>query len=163
VRGLTGDISLTHVGPELCDVVARLAPLPGQERFAGRPADALAAAEADPGRRPVAIVEDGAPVGFFVLHHGTSAGELAPDERDVLLRNFFVDAAAQGRGVASRALAALPAFVRAHRPGARRVVLTVNVRNPRAIRTYRAAGFVDTGELYLGGARGPQHVFVLAL
>ena len=45
----------------------------------------------------------------------------------------------------------------------RRIVLSVNVRNPVAIRTYARAGFADTGELYLGGTAGPQHVFELWL
>ena len=88
---------------------------------------------------------------------------LAPEPRDVLLRAFLVDAAAQGRGIATRALAHLPDFVAERLPGARRIVLSVNLRNPVAIRTYARAGFADTGELYHGGAAGPQHVFELWL
>ena len=99
-----------------------------------------------------------------MLHRGPGAAiELAPEHRDVLLRAFLVDAAAQGRGVATRALAALPDFVAERLPGVRRVVLSVNVRNPVAIRTYARAGFADTGALYLGGTAGPQHVFELWL
>jgi len=157
------DVRLAPVGPELRDRLLRLAPRPDQERFAGPLAQLLPAAEADPERTPVAILLDGAPVGFFVLHRGAGAHELAPEDGDVLLRAFLVDAAAQGRGVATRALAALPDFVAGHLPGARRVVLTVNVGNPVAIRTYARAGFADTGVLYHRGAAGPQHVFELWL
>ena len=48
-------------------------------------------------------------------------------------------------------------------PGVHRIVLSVNVKNPVAIRTYARAGFADSGRRYLGGAAGPQHVFELWL
>jgi RimJ/RimL family protein N-acetyltransferase len=157
------DVRLAPAGPELRERLLALAPRPEQERFAGRLTQTLPAAEADPEREPVAILADGEPVGFFVLHRGPAAGELAPDRRDVLLRAFLVDARAQGRGIATRALAALPDFVAESLPGVHRIVLSVNVKNPVAIRTYARAGFADSGRLYLGGAAGPQHVFELWL
>jgi len=157
------DVRLARVRPDLRDRLLGLAPRPDQERFAGRLAETLPAAEADPDREPVAILEGDEPVGFFVLHRGPAAGVLAPEARDVLLRAFLVDASAQGRGIATRALAGLPGFVGERLPGVRRIVLSVNVRNPVAIRTYARAGFADTGELYLGGTAGPQHVFELWL
>src|ERR687890_2062337 len=128
------DARLAPVGPELRDRLLRLGPRPQQERFAGRLTETLPAAEADPEREPVAILEGDEPVGFFVLHRGPAAGELAPEPRDVLLRAFLVDARAQGRGIATRALGALPDFVAERMPGVRRIVLTVNVKNPVAIR-----------------------------
>src|ERR671933_2571799 len=145
------DVRLAPVAPPLHERLLGLAPRPEQERFAGRLADTLPAAEADPERTPVAILADGEPVGFFVLHRGPAAGVLASEPRDVLLRAFLVDARFQGRGIATRALAALPDFVADHLPGARRIVLSVNVRNPVAIRSYQRAGFADTGGLYQGG------------
>jgi RimJ/RimL family protein N-acetyltransferase len=157
------DVRLAPVAPALRERLLALAPRPEQERFAGRLSDTLPAAEADPEREPVAILEGDEPVGFFVLHRGPAAGELAPERRDVLLRAFLVDAAAQGRGIATRALAALPDFVSERLPGVRRIVLSVNVKNPVAIRTYARAGFADSGALYHGGAAGPQHVFELWL
>jgi RimJ/RimL family protein N-acetyltransferase len=157
------DVRLAPVGPELRERLLALAPRPEQERFAGRLTETLPAAEADAEREPVAILEGDEPVGFFVLHRGPAAGELAPERRDVLLRAFLVDAAAQGRGIATRALAALPDFVAERQPGVRRIVLSVNVRNPVAIRTYAKAGFADSGAFYHGGAAGPQHVFELWL
>ena len=156
-------VHLAPAAPDLRDRLLALAARPEQERFAGRLAETLPAAEADPEREPVAILEDGEPVGFFVLHRGPSAGQLAPERRDVLLRAFLVDAAAQGRGIATRELAALPDFVATRLPGVHRIVLTVNVENPVAIRTYRRAGFADSGALYHGGTAGPQHVFELWL
>ena len=55
------------------------------------------------------------------------------------------------------------AIVAGARPGIRLVVLSLNLRNPFAIRTYRRAGFADTGTLCDGGASGPQHVYELWL
>jgi RimJ/RimL family protein N-acetyltransferase len=157
------DVRLAPVHPDLREALLRLAPRPDQERFAGRLTDTLPAAEADPDREPVAILADDEPVGFFVLHRGPAAGALAPEPRDVLLRAFLVDAAHQGRGIATRALEALPDFVAQRLEGVRRIVLSVNVRNPIAIRTYKRAGFADSGALYHGGPAGPQHVFELWL
>ena len=157
------DVSLHPVGPDLRDRVLALGPRPDQRVFAGAPVETLPVAEADPRRQPVAIVADGEPVGFCVLHRGPGPGGLAPAQSDLLLRAFCVDAAAQGRGIATRALRGLPGFVAQHFPGVRRVVLTVNTRNPAAIRAYRNAGFLDRGELYHGGADGPQHILELAL
>jgi RimJ/RimL family protein N-acetyltransferase len=156
-------VRLATVSPDLREALLRLAPQPEQERFAGRLTETLPAAEADPERMPVAILADDEPAGFFVLHRGPAAGVLAPERRDVLLRAFLVDAGFQGRGIATAALGVLPGFVAQRLPGIRRIVLSVNVRNPVAIRTYLRAGFADTGALYHGGMAGPQHVFELWL
>jgi len=43
------------------------------------------------------------------------------------------------------------------------VVLTVNHRNPAAIATYLKGGFAQTGQDYLDGPFGPQHVMVLGV
>ena len=61
------------------------------------------------------------------------------------------------------ALAALPAYVCRCFPTAGAVVLTVDVRNVEAYAAYLAGGFIDTGELHLGGGAGPQHVLRLVL
>jgi len=151
------------VGPDLREAVLGLAPRADQERFCGRTRETLPEAEAASGARGVAILEDSHPVGFFALHRGPASGALTPTDRDVLLRGFFVDAGAQGRGIATGALERLPMFLREHLAGVRRVVLTVNVQNPPAIRTYKRAGFVDTGDVYRGGRNGPQHIFELRI
>ncbi len=155
-------VALALVGPVLREAVLALAPAPDQVRWCGLPAETLPAAEADPERLPVAILAGGAPAGFFVLHRGPGARPLAPPPGTVLLRAFFVDARAQGRGVAAGALAALPAFARAHLPGAEAIVLGVNQRNPAARRAYERAGFAATGALH-HGELGPQDVLRLEL
>jgi RimJ/RimL family protein N-acetyltransferase len=97
-------------------------------------------------------------VAFLVLDETPSD---ADPSADLLLRGFLVDAAAQGRGVATRAVAALPEVVRHDFPAAQTVVLTVNVRNPVARAVYLRGGFLDAGGLHLGGSAGPQHVLRL--
>ena len=154
------DVALVPVTPDLRGAVLRLAPRPEQEAFSGRAEQTLPVAEDHPTRHPVAILEGGVPVGFFVLD--TTPPPVRPGA-DLLLRAFFVDAASQGRGVGQAAVAALPALVRQRFPGAREVVLTVNLRNAAARAAYLSGGFVDTGELDLSGAAGPQSVLVLDL
>jgi len=41
--------------------------------------------------------------------------------------------------------------------------LTVNVRNESATGMYLKFGFQDSGELYLGGSAGPQHILIFPL
>ncbi len=119
-------------------------------------------ADADPSRRPVAILEAGGRSGCSCSSAARSRGGTscaAPDE--LFLRGFFVDAGEQGRGIATAALGLVRRFVRAHETGMRRVVLTVHVENEVAMRAYLRAGFADTGELDLTGRLGPQHVLEL--
>ncbi len=151
-----GLVRVPAAGP-LREAALRLAPRPEQEEFSGRAGQTLPLAERDPARHPYVLLEAGRPVAFLVLDETPSD---ADPSADLLLRGFLVDAAAQGRGVATRAVAALPDVVRRDFPAARTVVLTVNVR-PAARAVYLRGGFVDAGELYLGGSAGPQHVLRL--
>lgn len=140
-----------------------LRPLPAQEPFSSHAGRTLAAADADPLRTPFVVEHDGVAVGFGVIDRGGNLAQLVPDpERAVLLRAFYVDAAAQGRGHGRSAARLLPAFVRSIAPGTRTLVLTVNETNPVAIRAYAAGGFVDVGR-YLGGALGPQRIMAMEL
>ncbi len=156
---MDGLVAVPPSGP-LRDGALRLAPHPEQEEFSGRADQTLPLAERDPARHPYVLLEDGRPVAFLILDETPSD---ADPRADLLLRGFLVDAAEQGRGVATRAVAALPEVVRRDFPSARSVVLTVNVRNPAARAVYVRGGFVDAGELYLGGSVGPQHVLRLDL
>jgi RimJ/RimL family protein N-acetyltransferase len=155
-----GSIELRPLEDGMRAAVLALGLGPGQEQFSGAPARTLALGDAKPSREHVVIVRGGVPVGYFQLDRDSVPG--APSGPDVIgLRALLVDVAAQGEGVASAAMAALPAYVRARFPERRRVALTVNVTNPAAIAVYRRAGFSDTGEVYLAGPAGPQHVLVL--
>lgn len=141
------DILMTHELP------------PEQSRFAATASTSLPLGDTDPDRVSVAIVVGDVPVGMFALDRGGYLREFDPDPKTVLLRAFYVAPAHQGRGYARAAVAQVADFVRVHAPEINRVVLTVNQANPAAIRSYLAGGFSDTGEMYLGGDAGPQHVF----
>lgn len=154
-------MTVVPVSPALRAAVLALAPTAEQEPWSGAAVQTLPAAEADPRRHPFVILdEQRKPVGFFVLDETPSP---ADPSADLVLRAFFVDRAHQRRGVGGRALAALPGLVNRELPDARTVVLTVNVRNQVAHQLYLRHGFTETGELYLGGGAGPQHVLRLVL
>lgn len=157
-RSGAATVEVVPVTAQLRERVLLLAPHPAQEVFSGRAAQTLPVAEADPRRHPYAMVEAGRPVGFFVVDETPPEADPAAD---LHLRAFFVDAAAQGRGVAKAAVHGLEDLLQTDFPAARLVVLTVNARNPAARAAYLAGGFADTGELYLGGPAGPQHVLRL--
>jgi RimJ/RimL family protein N-acetyltransferase len=156
-------IALAIVDDELALAVRELRPLPEQERFSGRPAQTLPDATADPLREPVAVLEDGTPVGFLILDRDRRFALHTGGAPTLGVRAFFVAAEHQGRGVGTAALRALPAFVAARHPDVTHLALTVNVANPTAVRTYARAGWRDTGHLDHSGAYGPQHVLVLDL
>jgi RimJ/RimL family protein N-acetyltransferase len=134
---------------------------PGQRDFAAPAAESLLLGDRDPGRVSVAIVVDGVPVGMFALDRGGYFREFDDDPGAVLLRAFYVAPEHQGSGYATLAVSATRAFVQQRLPDVKRVVLTVNHRNPAAVATYLKGGFAQTGQDYLGGPFGPQHVMVL--
>ncbi|WP_238369147.1 GNAT family N-acetyltransferase [Heliomarina baculiformis] len=154
-------ISFGPIGPGDYHKVAHIAVAPEQVRFSGTVEDAFASPS--PTLDFYAIELDGNPVGFFKIdldyrreHDFALPGELG-------LRTVMLETAQQGKGVASQSLRALPAFLKKHYPEATSLALTVNTANAGAIRCYISSGFSDTGELYLGGDQGPQHVMRLAL
>jgi GNAT superfamily N-acetyltransferase len=134
---------------------------PEQRDFAAPAVDSLPLGDRDPDRLSVAIMVDGMPVGMFALDRGGYFREFDDDPCAVLLRAFYIAPEHQGSGYASEAVSATRAFVQQRLTDVRRVVLTVNHRNPAAIATYLKGGFAQTGQDYLGGPVGPQHVMVL--
>lgn len=74
------------------------------------------------------------------------------------LRTFLIDANQQGRGFGTLAVKALFPYLKENYANYPRIYLTVNAKNPAAHTCYQKAGFHETGEQYLGGAAGPQHI-----
>jgi RimJ/RimL family protein N-acetyltransferase len=134
-----------------------------QQDFAATAAESLPAGDLDPDRMSVAIVADGVPVGMFALDRGGYFREFDDDPCAVLLRAFYIAPEHQGHGYGTQAVSATRVFVQQRFPDVKRVVLTVNHRNPAALATYLSGGFVHTGDDYLGGPFGPQHVMVLEI
>ena len=102
-------------------------------------------------------------VGFFNIDTHYSQRYDFATNGDVGLRAFFVDKHHQGKGIAKSVLSLLNAYVGENYPTASAVCLTVNCKNEVAYKAYLNSGFIDSGELYLGGSAGPQHVLRMQL
>lgn len=158
------DIRVAPVHAALRPALLQLAVHETQQPFVSPIAVTLADAELCGGSEAMAILCDGAPIGFYRIE--TQPGCIADRDfpRPTLgLRSFFIDARWQRRGLATLALTALVDDLLQRHPAAHNLALTVNTRNTAGIALYRRAGFVDTGELYHGGRSGPQHLMVRAL
>lgn len=150
------DLSLRPVSPDDFDLVSRVQVHPDQIRFSGTVAQAFE--EQEEGVDFHAILNNDKAVGFFKidrLYHETY--EFARKD-ELGLRAFMIDRRAQGRGIATAAVAALPAYLAGLYPDRNAVVLTVNLQNPGAIRCYLKGGFTDTRSIYPHGIAGPQHI-----
>ncbi|MBL1415368.1 MAG: GNAT family N-acetyltransferase [Moritella sp.] len=97
-------------------------------------------------------------VGFFKIDIAYSSTFGFCSEPSVGLRTFVIDAKLQGKGIGSNAVKALLPYLKENYPHYHSLYLTVNCQNPGAVSCYQKAGLQDTGELYLGGAAGPQHI-----
>lgn len=147
------------VTPELRDAVLRLHVRPEQDVFVSPPAATLADAEQCPGSEPMALLLDDIVVGYCRIERSARTLTGREAEADALgLRSFQIDAAWQGRGLGSLAMAAVLDDLGRRHPAARRLVLMVNCRNDPALALYRRHGFVVDGGLYHGGRSGPQHL-----
>lgn len=138
-----------------------LAVAPDQHRFVGRIVDLLADAESRRDCEPMAVLQEGGPIGFYNLEHNPrviAGRDFA--EPTLGLRGFFIDRRWQGRRLGAPAMQALLADIRTRHPRTRLLALTVNAANPAALALYRQVGFDDTGERYHGGPSGPQLLLI---
>ncbi|WP_363799379.1 GNAT family N-acetyltransferase [Lysobacter firmicutimachus] len=157
-------VRVVAVDAALAPAVRALQVAPEQWPFVGDASANLDQAWADPASEAMAILAGERVVGFYRLDFATAAiAGRAFAEPSVGLRSYVIDRDAQGRGYGRAAIAACRDDVRRRHPQRRLLALTVNVRNAAAIAAYRKAGFADTGELYLGGNAGPQHLMLLRL
>lgn len=97
-------------------------------------------------------------VGCFKIDIAYADGYDFCTEGSIGLRAFLIDAKQQGRGLGTLAVKALFPYLKENYANYPRIYLTVNRKNPVAYTCYRKAGFHKTGEHYLGGAAGPQHI-----
>jgi len=136
---------------------------PEQQDFAATAVESLPRGDDDPDWLSVAIVVHGVPVGMFALDRNGYFREFDDDPSAVLFRAFYIAPEHQGHGYATAAVMATRALVQQCLPDVKRVVLTVNHRNPAALAAYLKGGFVQNGQDYLGGPFGPQHVLELKI
>jgi RimJ/RimL family protein N-acetyltransferase len=156
-------IRVAPVTRELAEPVRALRVAPEQYSFVGDIAFNLIDAERDPNSDAMAILVGDRVVGFYRLDYAPTIVALKPIPASVGLRAFLIDRCYQGRGYGTRAIAACCADLRRRHPERKLLALNVNCCNRNAIRAYRKAGFVDTGELYFGGSAGPQHLMLRSL
>lgn len=147
-------ITLSVVPRSRLSELAGLRQRPGQ--YANDGAEMIR--DATPGLSFHAIHADGLLVGMFKLDPLYPERHDFADDSDLGLRGVLVDLRHQGRGLGTRAMAALPGYAALLYPRKQRLVLTVNLLNAAAYASYRKAGFRDRGEIFTGGSRGPQHI-----
>ncbi|NWB94066.1 GNAT family N-acetyltransferase [Pseudomonas agarici] len=101
------------------------------------------------GVKGLVLLDGEIPVGFLLLKlyplvpHWAGPGS-------VTVHAVQVDKRAQGRGLGSAFMRALPDTTRRLWPQALELVLSVGADNPNAMGFYLRQGWVDTGEAYLG-------------
>lgn len=157
------DIRVAPVTPALAAQVRALRVAPEQYSFVGDIVFNLVDAERDPRSDAMAILDGDEVIGFYRLDYAPTIVAWQPVPASVGLRAFLIDRRYQGRGFGTLAIDACCADLRRRHPERRLLALNVNCINRSAIRAYRKAGFVDTGELYFGGKAGPQHLMLRSL
>lgn len=158
---MTAQLTLYRLSPADFTLMDDLAVAPGQQRFVGTVEDLKASGTESFHYHLIKFKDE--PVGFFNLDL-TYANQYDFANQDELgLRAFFIDARHQGHGYGKAAACLLKPYLQHNYPHYRSLVLTVNCKNPAAYRVYQHSGFIDTGELYHGGAAGPQHIMRLPL
>ncbi len=156
-------IRVAPVTQALAAQVRALRVAPEQYSFVGDIAFNLVDAERDPRSDAMAILDGDEVIGFYRLDYAPTIVAWQPIAASVGLRAFLIDRRHQGRGYGTLAIAACCADLRRRHPDRKLLALNVNCINRSAIRAYRKAGFVDTGELYFGGRAGPQHLMLRSL
>ena len=163
-------MSISYPIPEI-----EIAPLPKSDRAAvlhiTLPPDqqifggdiAVESADDDPETDFHVLRHAGRIAGFFKIERAYGARYDFAPEGALGLRMLQIDASAQGKGLGKALFAELPDYLSATYPRAAECWLTVNCRNPRARHVYLTGGWEDTGELYLDGGAGPQHIMRLIL
>lgn len=136
-------IELVPFAEAHCAALLGLQVGPGQENWTHLPAELLPEMEGNPARQAVTVLEQGAPVGMFILSADERVEWYAgqPDPQAITLNGLSLDHKSQGRGLGTQIMTALPAYVAHHFPQARRMLLCVHQSNPAAIHLYQKTGW----------------------
>ncbi len=152
--------SIVPLSDELYERALHLRPSSDQEKWSGTAATTLVQARSAPNQHVFVILsDDDIPAGLFVLD---TQPYIPLQGIDLQLHSFFIDQDFQGRGLATSAIVGVADVVKEHLPDTRLLGLAVNVQNPIAYRLYRIHGFSESEQMYLGGARGPEHMLSMA-
>ena len=160
----TPSVRVQRITPALARAVHALRVHADQYGFVGDTAFNLIDAEADPNSEAMAVLADGKVVGFYRIDFAptvVSRGDNGANSAG--LRALVIDRARQGSGLGTRALLACCEDLQRRHPRLRLLALNVDCCNRGAIRAYRKAGFVDSGEFHFGGRAGPQQLMLRKL
>ena len=102
-------------------------------------------------------------VGFFIIDRAYAEQYDFCEMGNLGFRAYFIDQHRQGKGYGKASIYGLRDYLKTEYPAYPAVVLTVNCRNEKAHQLYLEGGFIDGGELYHGGAAGPQHIMRMSL
>ncbi len=113
---------------------------------------------------PYIITVEGKPVGFFTLNfYSLAVNYYLENKRECSLQSFMIDREHQRRGYAKEAMRKFIKLIKLERQEIELIKLTVNLHNIAAKSLYMKCGFNDTGEVYLDGPSGPQHIYKRAI
>lgn len=152
--------TIVPLSDELYERALHLRPSADQEKWSGPAATTLVRARSAPNQHVFVILDDNdEPAGLFVLD---TKPYIPLPGIDLQLHSFFIDQTSQGRGIATSAITQIADVVQKHLGDTKVLGLAVNVQNPIAYRLYRVHGFADSDQMYLGGARGPEHMLSMS-
>ncbi|MFS0749422.1 GNAT family N-acetyltransferase [Oceanobacillus sp. 1P07AA] len=130
-----------------------------QERFTALPDKILTVTD---GQYRVVILNQGTPVGFFILHCTERVQEYSNNPNAMLLTSLSINHKHQGKGYAKKGMLALERFIVSNFPDCNEIVLAVNHKNLPAQQLYKHVGFTDTGRRKIG-AIGEQFIMELRM
>ncbi len=158
-RVLSQSLTLAPLSPAYSQQLSKLSVAPEQLKFVGTMEEILCCVT--PSVEPHVIVVDEQVIGLFLIDTRYSEEYRFCQAQALGFRAFFIDQQFQGRGYVKQAMQALKDYLQSHYTEFSQVYLTVNCKNLAAYQLYRKVGFNDSGELYYGGAAGPQHILSL--
>lgn len=107
--------------------------------------------------KPITIILDNEPIGFFVLDYGEDKLEMTDNENSLLVRSLSINPKHQGKGYGKIAMNLVDRFIKENFPTIDELVLAVNFKNKAAYDLYLKVGYIDNGsqrEWY----NGSQHL-----
>ncbi|QHZ45478.1 GNAT family N-acetyltransferase [Bacillus sp. NSP9.1] len=144
---LDNKLELVHFSEEHLPVLLAFELPEEQSRFTAFPKDVLSPAD---GQHPIVILNEGTPVGFFILHTSDRVKDYTKNRKAMLLTALSIDYKQQGKGFGTMGMLKLPEFTGREFSQCDEIVLAVNHKNTAAQRLYGKAGFKDTGERKMG-------------
>ncbi|MBO6211866.1 GNAT family N-acetyltransferase [Algoriella sp.] len=102
-------------------------------------------ARTDNNAKPITILLDDKPIGFFVLDYDEDKYDFTENENSLLLRSLSINPAFQGNSYGKIAMNLVDDFVKTYYPTIDELVLAVNFKNTSAYQLYIKVGYIDNG------------------